>query len=135
HWKKGYAYAIRAVAELKNQGYSVLYQIVGMNRQDEELLFLISELGLEHEVILHKGISQEKLMALMQTQDILLLSSLEEGIANVVLEAMAIGLPVISTDCGGMNEVVIPGKSGLLVPKRDPKAMAQAVIDLQNMTL
>lgn len=135
HWIKGYTYAIRAIAELKNQGYSVQYQIVGMNRQDEELLFLISELCLEHDVILHKGMSQDKLMGLMQTQDVLLLSSLEEGIANVVLEAMAVGLPVISTDCGGMNEVVINGKTGFLVPKRDPKAMAQAVIDLQTMPI
>lgn len=135
HWIKGYTYAIRAIAELKNHGYNVQYQIVGMNRQDEELLFLISELGLEHEVVLHKSMSQVELIALMQTQDVLLLSSLEEGIANVVLEAMAIGLPVVSTDCGGMSEVVITGKTGFLVPKRDPKAMAQAVIDLQNMTL
>lgn len=133
HWIKGYIYGIRAIAELKKRGYMVQYQIVGMHRLDEELLFLISELGLEHDVILHKGMSQDKLMGLMQTQDVLLLSSLEEGIANVVLEAMAVGLPVISTDCGGMNEVVILRKTGFLVPVRNANAMAQAVIDFQQM--
>lgn len=135
HWVKGYAYAIQAIATLKNKGYTVQYQIIGIDKPDEELLFLIAELGLEKNVSLKPKMPQSELIALMQTQDIMLLSSLEEGIANVVLEAMAIGLPVISTDCGGMSEVVIPGETGFLVPNRDPKAMAQAVIELQNMTL
>ncbi|MEO8773215.1 MAG: glycosyltransferase family 4 protein [Gelidibacter sp.] len=135
HWIKGYTYAIESMAELKNRGYSVQYQIIGIDKPDEELLFLIAEFGLSQNVVLQPKMSQTKLMALMQTQDIMLLSSLEEGIANVVLESMAIGLPVISTNCGGMSEVVIPGKTGLLVPVRDGKAIAQAVIDMRNMPL
>lgn len=133
HWVKGYTYAIQAIAALKNQGHNVQYQIVGIDKPDEELLFLIAELGLEKNVSLKSKMPQTELIALMQTQDIMLLSSLEEGIANVVLEAMAIGLPVVSTDCGGMSEVVIHGETGFLVPVRDVNAMAQAIIDLKNM--
>lgn len=135
HWIKGYTYAIEAMAELKNRGHTVHYQIVGIDKADEELLFLIAEFGLSQNVVLQPKMSQTELMAVMQTQDIMLLSSLEEGIANVVLEAMAMGLPVISTNCGGMSEVVIPGETGILVPVRDGKAIAQAVIDLQNMPI
>ncbi|MEQ9210457.1 MAG: glycosyltransferase family 4 protein, partial [Pseudomonadales bacterium] len=57
----------------------------------------------------------------------LVLPSVEEGIANVVLEAMSVGLPVISTDCGGMREVIDSGANGFLVPIRNPKAMADAI--------
>ena len=65
----------------------------------------------------------------MATSNLLLLPSLNEGIANVVLEAMAMSLPVISSDCGGMSEVVKHRETGWLVPIRNPKAIADAVID------
>jgi len=63
----------------------------------------------------------------MNQYDVLLLSRVEEGNANVVLEAMAVGLPVISTDCGGMREVVSNGETGWLVPPRNPAAIAKAL--------
>lgn len=133
HWVKGYSYAIHAMAELKKLGYLVEYQIIGIDKPDEELLFLIAELGLKEHILLRPKISQTELLTLMHGQDAMLLSSLEEGIANVVLEAMAVGLPVISTDCGGLSEVVIPNETGFLVPIRNAKAMANAIIDLHNM--
>ena len=55
-----------------------------------------------------------------------------EGIANVVLEAMSMGLPVISTDCGGMAEVVKHKETGWLIPMRDAKAIETAIIDFHN---
>ncbi|HLU51262.1 MAG TPA: glycosyltransferase family 4 protein, partial [Flavobacteriaceae bacterium] len=51
----------------------------------------------------------------------------EEGIANVVLEAMQLGTLVLSTDCGGMREVIQDGKNGFIVPVRDPESMAAAL--------
>ncbi|MFD2550398.1 glycosyltransferase family 4 protein [Bizionia sediminis] len=135
HWIKGYPDAIYAIAALKKQGFAVTYQIIGMDTPDEELLFLIAELGLQKQVTLRGNVQQAELIKIMQDQDALLLSSLEEGIANVVLEAMAIGLPVISTNCGGMSEVVIPNKTGFLVPVRDPEAMAQAILELYALPI
>ena len=64
----------------------------------------------------------------MRSSSALVLPSLEEGIANVAIEAMAIGLPVISTNCGGMAELIKDNKSGYLVPVNNKKALVDAII-------
>lgn len=58
------------------------------------------------------------------------LSSLSEGIPLVALEAMSVGLPVVATSVGGLPEVVEDGETGLLVPPRDPEALARAMLRL-----
>jgi glycosyltransferase involved in cell wall biosynthesis len=61
--------------------------------------------------------------------DIFCLCSAEpEGCSNAILEAMALGKPVIATDAGGNHELIKDGKSGFLVPVKDPKALARALI-------
>ena len=52
-----------------------------------------------------------------------------EGISNAVLEAMALGIPVISSDCGGMTEVINNGVNGFIAPVRDTKALQQTIED------
>ncbi len=64
---------------------------------------------------------------LMHQADLLALGSLREGMPNVVLEAMATGLPVVATRVGGLADVVVPGKTGWLVPPRNPAALAAAI--------
>jgi glycosyltransferase involved in cell wall biosynthesis len=56
--------------------------------------------------------------------DVFLLASLSEGISNAVLEAMACGITVVTTNCGGMAEAVTDGIEGFVVPVRDPCSMA-----------
>ena len=63
---------------------------------------------------------------LMQTLDLFVLPSINEGISNTILEAMATALPVVATEVGGNPELVIDGLTGYLVPKQDPAAMADA---------
>ena len=81
------------------------------------------------------GLPQDESLNKMSISDIFLLSSLEEGISNAVMEAMALGVPVISTDCGGMREVIKNGENGFLVPVLDVDSMAgtiQKFIDLDK---
>ncbi len=59
--------------------------------------------------------------------DVFCLPSLNEGISNTILEAMAAGLPVVATRVGGNPELIEDGETGILVPKQDPEALAQAL--------
>lgn len=132
HWKKGFKYVLDALFLLKEKGYSIEYTIVGPKEMTEAISFQIHQLNLNDQVKLIGSIGQRKLIKEIKLQDILILSSVEEGIANVVLEAMAVGLPVISTDCGGMPEVVKHKETGWLVPIRNPTAIVDAIIELSK---
>ena len=129
HWKKGYTYALDALRILKSNGVHFTYTIIGPKAYTEALLFQLHDLDLLDDVTLVNHLDQDALITYLQKQDVLLLPSLEEGIANVVLEAMAVGLPVISTDCGGMVEVINHKETGWLVPVRDPESIAEAIIE------
>jgi glycosyltransferase involved in cell wall biosynthesis len=59
-----------------------------------------------------------------------ILPSLWEGMPNAVLEAMAAGKPVVATEVGGVPELVLHGETGILLPPRDPDALARAILDL-----
>lgn len=133
HWKKGYTYALNSTKLLKDLGIIFQYTIVGM-KTNEELLYQRAQLGLEKEVSFIEKLPFEEVLKTIQKADVLLLSSIEEGIANVVLEAMALGTLVVSTDCGGMKEVINNNENGFLIPIRDAEAMAQALINVSKLS-
>ena len=132
HWIKGYKYALDALHILNNKGFHVQITIVGPDIMTEAINFQVHQLELQDCIILKPSLFQADLREALKGHDIFLLSSLKEGIANVVLEAMAIGLPVISTNCGGMGEVVKHKETGWLVPVRDPQAIADAILDVSQ---
>ncbi len=66
--------------------------------------------------------------SLMTGSDFFVLSSISEGISITLLEAMAHGLPIVATSVGGTPEVVVHDETGLLVPPRDPDALADAIV-------
>jgi glycosyltransferase involved in cell wall biosynthesis len=69
---------------------------------------------------------------LMRSFDVFVLPSLTEGISLTILEAMAAAKPVITTRVGGNPEVVIDGRTGILVPPQDPDALAAAIVKLMK---
>lgn len=134
HWVKGYTYALEAFSILKQENFNFQYTIVGVDT-DEELLFQRNQLDLETVVTFCKSAPFGQIVDKIQNADILLLPSLEEGIANVVLEAMALGTLVISTDCGGMQEVIKDGENGYVVPVRSAKAIANTLLGVRKLSL
>lgn len=135
HWKKGYHYAIDAMKILADKGISFHYTIVAQGVIPEEILFLLDEYRLGEKVSIIQGLKHEELIMKLQSSHLLMLPSVEEGIANVVLEAMAVGVPVITTDCGGMNEVLEDNKNGYIVSVRDPESIAAKVIQFTQAEL
>jgi glycosyltransferase involved in cell wall biosynthesis len=133
HWKKGYRYALDCMRILKDRNVKFTYTIVGVD-EDEELLFQRKQLDLLKEVFFVPKLGFNDVIEKMKKANMLLLPSLEEGIANVVLEAMAIGTVVVSSDCGGMKEVIKHNENGFLVPVRNSKDMAQAILDASQLS-
>jgi glycosyltransferase involved in cell wall biosynthesis len=71
--------------------------------------------------------------ALLSAADGFVLSSAWEGMPNVVMEALAAGVPVVATQVGGVTELVEEGESGLLVRPRDPEALSQRMRELMSL--
>jgi glycosyltransferase involved in cell wall biosynthesis len=67
--------------------------------------------------------------AILSASDVLVHSSLREGLPRLVLEGLAVGAPVVATDVGGVSDVIQDGVNGLLVPPNDPAALSRAILD------
>ena len=125
---KGHQYFLEAAAAIADARSNVAFLVVGDGVRKKELEEMAAELGIADKVIFAGA--RDDVPSLLKLMDVFVLSSLSEGSPNVVLEAMAAGLPVVATDVGGLPEIVIDGESGILVPPGDSGALAAAVGDL-----
>ena len=91
------------------------------------ILFTIEDIGLKDRVRLLGSMKAYEIRERLQGADAFVLSSLSEGISNAALEAMACGIPIVTTNCGGMEEAVEDGVEGFVVSIRDADAMARAL--------
>src|SRR5262249_17297858 len=103
-WRKGYEYALLSILQLGRMNVPVRLDIIGGGSERQRLVYTIHDLGLQGQVHLRGRLNPPEVRDLMQESNAFLLSSLTEGISNAVLEAMSCGLPVVTTDCGGMRE-------------------------------
>ncbi len=126
-WVKGYEYTLQAVQTLVRSGIACEYRIIGAGDSLEALSFARHQLGLEETVHLLGSRPREEVREWMNWADVFLHGAVAEGFCNAVLEAQAMSLPVVSSDAGGLPENVVHGGTGLIVPRRDPGAMAEAL--------
>lgn len=124
--QKNFGLLLRALARLPRGGWILL--LVGEGEQQGELQALSASLGLGDRVRFLGRRNDVPL--LMQSSDLLVMSSSWEGFPYVVVEALANGLPIVATDVGGVREGVQDGRTGLLVRPGDEAALAAAVSSL-----
>jgi colanic acid/amylovoran biosynthesis glycosyltransferase len=129
-WRKGFEYALMALSKVIQAGLDIRLTIVGDGPEEDRILRTAEDLGIRSRVALAGRKPPTEVRRILQEQDFFLHASLSEGIANVVLEAMACGLPVVSTDAGGMEEAIVDGEEGYLVPLRDAETMAERIAKL-----
>lgn len=134
--KKGFAYALRALALLRAQGRDVMLDLIGDGPLETELVAESERLGITHCVHRHGRLSATGVAELLRQSHLFVAPSMtsatgnQDAATNTVKEAMAIGLPVVATRHGGMPELVEDGATGLLVPERDAAALAAALARL-----
>jgi len=129
--QKGLDTSLRAVRELINMIPSVPieYRIVGDGPDREMLENLTEELGLKEYVVFAGPMEQSGVVEQMRQADVFLLTSVYEWLGVVLLEAQAIGLPIVATNVGGIPEAVSAGESAILVPPSNPRAAAEALAE------
>lgn len=136
--KKGLSYAIQAVAQVKKEHPNIKfnYDIIGEGPLFEEIECLVSSLEISDCVKLHGALPHGDVQKLIADADVFILPSIkasngdQEGIPVSLMEAMASGMPVLSTLHSGIPELVDDSVSGYLVPERDVNALAEKIVYL-----
>jgi len=122
--QKALEVALQALREAA--GVSLL--VAGDGPEREEMERRAADLGLAGRVRFLGSLPREKVLELFRAADASLLSSAWENFPHTVVESLAVGTPVISTDVGGVAEIVRDRENGLLVPAGDPRALAAAIV-------
>jgi len=124
---KGYNYLIEAMGILKKKGMKIKLTIIGEGTEEKSLKEKIQSLGLNENIEILPFKPKADLNYFYNLCDVFVLSSVKEGLGVVLLEAMSCGKPVIGTDSGGIPDIIKDGETGLLVPEKDPEALAGAI--------
>ncbi len=123
---KGLTYLLEAAALVKQTHPNVQFKVYGEGELREELLAKAHRLGLDGEGIFVGAFAgREELSRIMAETDVFLLPSILEGQPLVIVEAMAYGCPIVSTNVGGIPELITDGVNGLLCPPANPQSLAE----------
>jgi glycosyltransferase involved in cell wall biosynthesis len=134
--RKGFAYLIAACRGLKAVGYDFHCRIVGRGPQQDVLQQLVTESELQDRVALCGALPHEEVLEQYERAAIFVLPCINasdgdvDGIPNVLAEAMALRVPIVSTDLPAIRELASDGVNGLLVPPRDVRALGAAMARL-----
>ncbi|MGH2652362.1 MAG: glycosyltransferase, partial [Actinomycetota bacterium] len=131
--KKGFHILFQACRILADRGTDFDVVLLGEGEERERLTDLRSKLGLEEHVRMPGAVTREKILQCMSGARVLAAPGIVGGdqdrdaLPTVLLESLALGLPVVSTPVVGVPEIVTDGVEGLLVPEGDPEALADAI--------
>ena len=133
-WQKGYEFAVDAVARVHAAGVPVEYRILGEGEYDDPAMYAAWQWGLTQQgVVTFVGaVRREEIPHYLADSDVMLHASLSEGLCNAVIEAQAMGVPVVASDAGGLPENIQDGVTGFVVPRRNPEALAEKLMVLAH---
>ena len=129
--QKGFDVLLRALRILLDRGLAARLSIVGRGLLEQPLKALATELQLDGHVVWRGAPDRSTMPDVYRGADAFVLASRHESFGIVVIEALASGLPVVATECGGPEETVTPA-CGALVPPEDPVALADAMADVMR---
>lgn len=134
--RKGLNYLIEAVALLAPKYPELRLKVMGDGSARPSLESLVKEKRLEDRVQFLGRIPREETALYYQEASLFVMPSLNEGMSNAMLEALASGLPIVSTPTGGAAELVVEGKNGKIIPEKSVEALVAAIeMFLQNKAL
>ncbi len=131
---KGYEYFISAAKYISESVQNVYFLIVGDGILRKQLEEMVRQMGLKDRFIFAGLVPQEDVPKFIAAMDIVVHTSLREGLARVIPQAMAMSKPVVSFDIDGARELVHNNDTGYLVMPKDTKGLSDRVIDLLNNT-
>lgn len=130
--RKGHIYALKAFSQVVKRYPSLQLVLLGDGKFRPQIENYIRKLDLKKNVKITGWVSRDKVPIIMKEWDIALMPSLSETFGHALIEPMAIGLPVIATMAGIGSEILRDGKNSIMVPFKDSKAIAKALIILIN---
>ncbi len=135
NWIKGLSTAIQAMKFLKDKKIDFQYYIIGSgtDKETERYKYQAYTLGLEKEVIFSGKLSHKETLQLLNIADLYVQPSFNEGFCNAVLEAQTLGKLCIVSNTGGLPENIENGKTGWLIPKYNPLALANKIIEIVHL--
>ncbi|HAI74488.1 MAG TPA: hypothetical protein DCS28_00420 [Candidatus Moranbacteria bacterium] len=125
--RKGLNYLIEAVAVLSEKYPQVYLKIMGDGNAREKLEQFVKSLDLNERIEFIGRVPREKTLNFYQEASVFVLPSLNEGMSNAMLEALAVGLPIISTNTGGASELVSDGQNGFIIKFKDSQDIAEKI--------
>ena len=126
--KKGHIYLLKAIPKILSIMPNVHFLFVGTGDLKEKLVEAVNELAISKNV--HFLGHRNDIEALISACDVMVLPSLLEGLSLSILEAFALGKPVIATNVGGNRELIREGENGFMVEPKDPEALSEKIIKL-----
>lgn len=117
--RKGLRYLIEAVSKLSKTYPKLKLKLIGDGNEKESLEELVRSLKIEEKVEFVGRVPHEKVLRYYQEASVFVLPSLNEGMSNAMLEALAVGLPILATDTGGSKKVISEGQNGYIIKMKD----------------
>ena len=129
-WRKGVLFQLLVLKALSDLPIKLF--VIGAGEDEFKLRYQLKVLEIEDKVVFLGNKSEIEVIQKLQEADVYVSTSIAEGLSNSVLEAAAIGLPVVAFECEGMHEVIKNNETGYIVPFSDVHAMSNCIRSLYN---